>query len=961
MGRFLILLFCIACSALQGQNTIGLPEVVSFPKEVYNGGTQNWKIGQDLNGIMYFANNEGLLTFDGSFWKIYPVPNKTIVRSLAIVHDRIYVGAQSEIGYFSGGQNGVLKYTSLTNLIAQQEREFADVWDIIPYGDQVFFRSNKRIFQYSQGKIIVYRGINWSFLGYTNGQLIANEFEKGMLVFSSGKWIPFVRKNTLPENVRITSVTSMSADSSLITTLTNGLFILSNEIITPFATKTLQELKDKNIYSSIMVDSSRIAILTNFSGCYIISRKGQIIQRISKQDGLLNNNILSTFKDKSGNLWLGLDNGINLVAFDNAINRVYPDYGGQSAGYAATIYKNRLYMGTSTGLYVSPVTPGGDISLETGNFRPVPGAKGQVWNLTQLNGALLMGHNLGFYQVNGDEAYPIDPTSGFWTFIPLDNILPSKWVVAGNYNGINLYQYTGGRFVNPSIHTHFESARFVVVNDHTAWVAHPYKGLYKIDLTRESSPANKLYEDKGGILSSNKNYIFKVKGRIILSTGKGLFEYHSGADDFLPSKFFRDILRDIAVQYLREDERGNVWFISDKRLGVIDFSGSAPEVLFFPEINSKVMSNDYEFIYPYNSQNIFIAAEKGFFHLNYDRYKKRQQHLQVILSNVTAVNGSDSTILGGYFLNTPQAPALKNAPVPSLSHSWNSLQFSFSSPAYSKQSQIEYAFYLRNFDKGWSQWSSKTEKEYTNLPGGDYTFEVRSRLPGGEVSPVYSFSVTILPPWYRTTWAYLLYAATLSGIIYLVYYRQKRKFRRQHIRYEEEQKHLVYVHQLERERDEKEIIRLRNEKLEAEINLKNAELASTTFNLVQNGERLIKIKDEILKLKGSEPAGPHANEYKKIIKMLGENTIGQSWEEFALHFDRVHNNFLVRIKNHHPNLTPTELKLCAYLRLNLTSKEISKIMNITTKSVELARYRLRKKLEIPSEMGLFSFLSRYSE
>lgn len=961
MGRFLFLIFCFGFFVAKGQNTIGLPETISFTKEEYHAGTQNWKIGQDTNGIMYFANNEGLLTFDGTFWKKYPIPNHTIVRSLAIVHGRIYIGAQSEIGYFSGGENGILKYTSLTDLIPENEGEFADVWDIVPYGDQVFFRSNKRIFQYSQGKITVYSAINWSFLGYSNGRLIANEFEKGMLLYSSGHWVPFLEKNSMPGDVRITSLISVSRDSSLITTLSDGIFLLHNNMISPFATQSLGGLKNKNIYGSALVKDDRIAILTNFDGCYIISKEGKIIQQISKEEGLLNNNILSAYPDKDGNLWLGLDNGISLVAFDNAITHIYPDYGGQSAGYAALIYKDQLYLGTSTGLFSAPVSPDSDIGFEKGYFKPVPGTKGQVWNLSEINGKLLMGHNLGFYQIENNQAQVVDPTSGFWTFLPLDNLLPSKWIAAGNYNGINLYQYVNGKFANPSIHTHFESARFVALTGSTAWVAHPYKGLYKIDLSSELLPTNKGYADKNGILGANKNYVFKVKGRTILSTGKGLFEYNQEKGDFIVSTFFKDIMGDTPVQYLKEDDKGNVWFISDKRLGVIDFSESSPQVSFFPEINNKVMADGYEFIYPYNSKNIFIAGEKGFYQLNYERYKKRNTPLRVIISDVKAVNGGDSSLFGGFFLNAPQKENIERAKTPVLTHAWNSVQFAFSSPAYSSQNQIEYSFYLKNFDKGWSQWSSKTEKEYTNLPGGSYVFEVRSRIPGGEISPVMNFPMIIQPPWYQTIWSYLFYIAAFSAIIYFIYYRQKRKLRIQNARHEKEQEDLMYVHQLERERDEKEIVRLKNEKLEAEINLKNAELASTTFNLVQNGERLVKIKEEILKLKGDETSGKHAKEYKKVIKMLEDNTLGQSWEEFALHFDQVHNNFLVKIKNRHPDLTPNELKLCAYLRLNLTSKEISKIMNITTKSVELARYRLRKKLEIPTETGLFNFLLKFSE
>src|SRR6185312_15809681 len=105
------------------QNTIGLPEVVNYSKQEYKAGTQNWDICQDNNGLLYFANNEGLLSFDGTYWRLYPLPNKTIVRSVALGSDhKIYIGAQDEIGYFSPIATGQLIYHSLVNLIPEAHR-----------------------------------------------------------------------------------------------------------------------------------------------------------------------------------------------------------------------------------------------------------------------------------------------------------------------------------------------------------------------------------------------------------------------------------------------------------------------------------------------------------------------------------------------------------------------------------------------------------------------------------------------------------------------------------------------------------------------------------------------------------------------------------------------------------------------------------------------------------------------
>jgi hypothetical protein len=981
MNRKLLLLFlCLGFLKARTQNTIALPEIISYSKQAYSAGTQNWKIAQDKNGIMYFANNEGLLTFDGSYWKKYCLPNETIIRSVAVGKDeRIYIGAQNEIGYFAAAKNGRLQYTSLNSLIPADEKDFADVWNVIPYEDQVFFRSNRRIFQLNNGKIIAYRSADWGFLGFSNGQLIAKEYERGLLTFQKGRWVSFLQKNAVPKGARITSFTAINKDSSLLTTLSHGLYILHQDQLNLFESADLKLIAGKNVYGSVMIDTNRIALITNLAGCFILSQKGELIQRLSKQDGLQTNNILSIFLDRGKNLWLGLDNGIDFVVYNNAIKHIYPDYQEHGAGYTSIVFNNDLYIGTANGLYRAPLTSNVDLSFVKSSFDFVPGTKGQVWNLSEVNGRLLMGHNVGFFLIDGKTAQLVDGSSGFWTFLPLSNVLPATVIAAGTYNGINFYNYEKGHFVSHTVHTHFESARFVAMDNNIAWVAHPYKGLYKIQLNGGIKPGNILYRDTKKILSQNHNHLYKIKGRIVLTTDKGLFEYNVQSDDFEPSDLLNKIFKRLPVQYLKEDDKGNIWFVSNKRLGVADFSGANPKLIFIPELNNKIMTNGYESVYPFNNKNVFIAGEQGFYHINYEQYKTHKETVPILISGVKAINKKDSSIFGGYFSGDDAAENFVNKEIPELSPSWNSIHFSYSSPLYGQQPSLQYSYYLEDFDKSWSSWSQKTEKEYSYLPPGTYTFKVKARRHEGEESRVYSYRFTILPPWYRTIGACIIYLLAVASLIYTAYKWQKRKFIRQSQKHEEErkrlqylhqlelekheeeQKQLLYLHQLERERNEKEIIRLQNEKLEAEIQLKNTELASTTLNLIQKGDMLIKVKEEFVRMKKNGEADKDSDDYKKIIRMLGEDKLKKNWEEFAVHFDKVHSDFLVSLKSRYPNLTPSELKLCAYLRLNLSSKEIAQIMNITIKSVELGRYRLRKKLQIAPEMNLFNFLLNFRD
>jgi ligand-binding sensor domain-containing protein/DNA-binding CsgD family transcriptional regulator len=970
MRKVLLAICCFSVFIGYTQNTIGLPEIINYPKQRYNAGTQNWKIAQDKKGIMYAANDEGLLSFDGSFWKKYTLPGGTGVRSLAVGNDgRIYIGSQGEIGYFEPGKNGRLQYRSLNDLVPENEKDFTDIWDVVPVGNAIFFRSYRKIFQLQNDKITVFGNPAWSFLGLHQNKLISKAWQKGLLQFQNGTWVPFSKANFFPEKAEITAIVPLQGDSSLLLTKHHGSYILHGEEILPFETPDMRLINEKNPYSAAVINDNQIAIITNLAGCFIINDKGELVQRLSKLDGLQSNNILSVFVDGKKNIWLGLDNGIDFIAYNNAIKHIYPDYQEHSSGKAAVIFKNDLYIGTSNGVYAASLAGQKDIGFIKSKFDLIPGPKGQVWNLCELNGQLVMGHNDGFFVIENKTSRKIDSSSGFWTFLPLSNVTPSPMVMAGTYNGLNFYNFGEGKFTNPEVHSHFESARFVAVDNNIAWAAHPYKGLYKIILnTNEKKPPTTVYKDTKGILSSNNNHIFKIKSRVVLTNDKGIFEYNARIDDFEPSAFLQKILPKVPIRYLREDNNGNIWFVHDRHLGVADLSGKQPQLIYFPELNNKITGNGLEYVYPYNDNNVFIAAEEGFYLINYDQYKQFREEIPIQISDVHIVNKRDSTIFGGYF---------NNEETPRIQYAWNSIHFDYSSPLYGKQSSIEFSYYLEDFDNGWSTWTKKNEKDYTYLSPGTYTFKVKARTHEGRESVVASYQFTILAPWYRSRWAYFVYTLLFILFIYTIYKWQKKKFilqqqrhdeERQRMAYlhqleiekhQEEQKQLMYLHQLELERNEKEIIRLQNERLQSEIVVKNNELASTTFNLVQKGEMLMKVKEEFVRMKRSSEIDKDTDDYRKILRMLGDDKMKKNWEQFAVHFDKVHSNFLVSLKSIYPYLTASDLKLCAYLRLNLTSKEIAQIMNITIKGVELGRHRLRKKLGIQPEVNLVNFLLNF--
>lgn len=940
-----------------GQNTIGLPEIHNYSKIDYKAGLQNWDFKQDKNGIIYVANNEGLLSFDGTYWKLYPLPNKTIVRSVTIgSDDHIYVGGQDELGYFSPGSNGRLIYHSLVDLIPVKDRNFADVWDIANYNNEIFFRTTRSIIRYAQKKAsISLAPTNWSYLGECKGKLFAHDKKTGLFVFENGNW-KVLPTNNLP-NVEVTSILSIK-DAIIITTLKHGVYTYDINGASKITTPATLDLENQRIYTATAINNEWIGIGTNTSGVIIIDSKGGIIQRLSKPEGLQNYDILSLFSDNQNNLWAGLNNGIDCIGFNKAIKLINPNYQ-NAAAYSSIIYKDKIYVGTSSGLYSVPIQETGDLSFNRGNFNSIANTAGQVWSLAAINDKLFLAHHEGAFLVENNKATQIDNQQGFWNFQSIQDGLGLNNIVAGNYTGLVYLSEQNNNFKAKSIQNYTETSRYVAVNEGAyIWVSHPFHGLYKIKKdTTDGKNKPKLYTDKNGLPSILNNHVYNLKDEIVVATEKGIYRYNQDIDKFEPHTYYQKLLGNQSLRYLKEDKEGHIWFVHEKQLGVVDMSDKTPKIIYISELNNKLLSG-FEMVYPVNQNNIFVAAENGLININYEKYKKSNYSLQVKIREVRLMGEKDSVLYGGYFNNINEKQIQPDQSAPKLKKQWGNIHFEFSTSLFGLQNNLEYSYRLKGFDKNWSKWSSKNEKEYTNMPAGNYTFEIKVRNNFGDESEIETYQFTILPAWYESELAYASYVILFFLIILILSRWQKKKFNAQQKKYEEEQNQLNYLKQLEIDKAKNTVTEIKNEKLQLEIDNKNTELLNFTMHLLQKGELLSNLKMHMSKMTKVLENSSGLEELKKMIKVINDTEkMDNDWENFAYHFDKAHNSFTINLKQKFPKLTANELKLCTFLRLNLSTKEIAQLMNISLRGVELSRYRLRKKLGLPTETSLFEFFN----
>jgi len=962
---FFIALYLFSTTTVSAQTTIGLPAIRNYKSNDYNAATQIYDVKQDKAGILYFANDDGLLTFDGNYWKVYPMPNHTSIKAIAIdASGKIYAGGQDEVGYFYPNEHGVLKFHSIKQLLPEQAKQFADIWDIVIDGDQIFFRTIEAIFQYKNNHITVFDAPDgWKYLTKANQSVFAFDKEAGLSEFKNNHWETLLTKPILA-GIRITGICNYSNDTLLVTSQKEGLYLLHEKNLTKKATQIDAIIANDLVNCIQKIDSNKYAIGTAANGVLIINAKGQLIQRLSNLEGLQNSNVSRILADNDKNLWLGLENGISFINSNTSIKSISPVRGNQTASTAIRIFDKKLYIGTSNGLYSIPLTNGmGDISSSYGAFNEIYNTKGRVSSLSEIDHQLFLGHQDGAFVVKDNKATPLMTHQGVWSF----QAYPSAQnIIAGTYTGLELInKTTNGNFTDSrKLEGVYESLNNVTIdNNGNVWASHPYRGVFKIELSadRKIIIHHKNYTRDNGLPSTQNNHVYFIKNKVLVTTEKGVYEYNVATDRFIASPFFSPIFKNTAVEYLTINDTGNIWFVNEQRVGVIDFSKKSTQqpytVIYFPELTGQTVKGA-EFIYPYNNQNIFIGSNNGVFHLNYSQYTQSTTPLKAMLSTVKAIADKDSLIFGGYFFNENNAASDQSLKqVISLPNKWNSFHFEYSSSLYAQKSNVEFKYKLKGFDQEWSAWSVKTEKDYTNLPYGIYTFSVIARNNLGNESQPVNYTFVITPAWYQTAWIYLFYVALAVILIRIFTLWQRRRFAIQQRKHEEEQARLSYLHGLELDRSEKEIIALKNQNLETELQFKNKELATITMHLVERGGILTNFKQALLSVVKKTKIPDAEYEFRSVFKLLNEiEKNADDWNHFAIYFDQVHNNFLTIIKTKFPELSSTDLKLCAYLRLNLSSKEIAQLMNISLKGVEISRYRIRKKLNLATEINLYDFL-----
>src|ERR1035437_9297945 len=607
----------------------GLPGLRNFQRSEYNCGTQNWAVAQAPNGMIYFANNEGLLEFDGQHWTAYrDLP--LFYRSLCIDKKRIYIGSFNEIGYYEADETGQLKYHSLRKLVKNNLSDIDEIWRIHKTSYGIVFQSFKGLFIYDGHTIqTVLPRSKFHFSYYVNGILWVYDDDEGLMQYREGK-LKRIPDGNFFAGTEVWTILPVNDDQIIIGTAKKGLFFYDGVKVAPWNTPVNALLKQNQIFSGALIQDKYYAFGTIQNGLIISDRSGKPIMEMNKVRGLQNNTILSMCSDNEGSIWLGLDNGISMIDFNSPVTFVQ-NYFDLGTGYASVKFNNKFYLGTNQGLFVINWEEFLNPLKRKESFKMIEGTEGQVWNLSIIDNTLVCGHNNGAFQVMGDKAVKISQHEGAWTFLKIND----RIMLAGTYNGLSVYERVGNKlmFKNDILGFNISSRIMQIDNDGYIWISHWSKGIFRIKLDANFTKLKefKSYGRKDGFPSDNGVNLFKLKNDIVFTTDSGIYKYNNRKNRFETDQKYLNLFNEKRrIDGLTEDQGENIWYYGNQKVGVFrtQEDGTYKNITApFSQLSGRVIG--FEHINALDLKNVIIGIEGGFAHYNADYYKDYQKSFPV--------------------------------------------------------------------------------------------------------------------------------------------------------------------------------------------------------------------------------------------------------------------------------------------------------------------------------------------
>ena len=809
---------------LPGRAEWGIP----FPSEhyapqEYGQDTQNWAVAQDDRGLLYVANNDGILQYDGERWRLIPTRTGTIVRSLA-TDSLVYAGAKGDFGVLRPDTNGILRYHSLHEHVPDSAQDFNDVWSTHTLDGDAYFQSNEYLFRWNGSAIDVWttsNGFHTSFA--VQGDLYVRDRERGLLRMQEDS-LALAPGGRVFSDASIRMMAPHPSGSILIATEKEGLYLLDDQGLSDFRLPTASGLptflREQDLYHGCALSGNRYALATLGGGTAIIDADGRILRLVNESTGLPDGVVNYVYAGREGELWMALNNdGVYRTSLTTSTTLFDERNGLRGIIRSLERHDGQMYAATGRGLY--RLEGGGSaVGADPARFRRRPGLP-LAWDLSSMTDELLAATEKGVFasastprRLTSRQAYILAESPD------------SQAVYAGTRTGVTrLHQTPSGWQSHPVGDLQAEIRSLTIAPDGALWAGTVDGRVVHLSLGSDGRATRvRSYGADAGLPAGYKSPVV-VDQQLAVRSSQGLYRLDNpGAPPsswtFSPSSLLPETGGGdtLAVRAFLSNDRGQLWAALGDRLYIGQqghndhYNWDEIRELRFPKAEGV-------HLYAEADSTLWLGTGKRL--IRYVPTPERRAAdsrapFEALVRQVTTL--PQGTVVYGGTASSPQA-----RPSVTLPYSDNSFRIDVAATLLDRVTAPQYQYRLVGHHAGWSGWTDRPHVTFSNLWEGTYTFRVRAQGERGRISEVGSLTLTVRPPWYRSLWAFLLYGVGALGLVLAFrHYYQINQERR------EAQKQAL---KLEKEREVRQQLERANKRLREANQLKEDFLANTSHEL----------------------------------------------------------------------------------------------------------------------------------
>lgn len=919
--KLIILLLTLTTNYCLGQlHDKLIPFIHNIPFSDFKSEDVN-QIDKNESGIFFMATHSGLVETDGKNHIKYNFGKQTDLEDIYVQSDSlIYSCGYGGFGKWIRSDYGEYNYHSIYYKEPTSDDYTQPIFsNILPYEDKIVFHAHNQLYFYDPSdnsyKIENAPDFLWK-LFLVNDKLFAGNYSGDIFRYENQAFT-----QVLSLGLNSTSVVffdSFKEKDKLLITENGKLFTIqdSGRLVNE---KTLKNIKVK---SAVILDSNQVLIGTERNGIIILDDQFEFLDMISKEKGLSSNSIKSLFID-SKNIWVTTDLGIDIVIESIASVLSVTGFLGSSNDYH--LAGKTLLKATDAGLYEM------DLTVASSNFSLIPGSEGVNWDIEQVDDYIFIGHEKGIYTYQNGRFKAFHLTSGVWNFRqhPRDKNV----IFCGTYNGILILKRKEKKwYFNKRLGGFWDSSRFMEFDKSHLWVCHPAKGFFLMSLSEsfEEIESFSFYDQLKGDKNNSYSYFFKINEELVFYNSESFFKYEYSDKLFYESKKYNSIFSKLEnfESFVTLDD--DILFSASGRLGILNDSNSTPTINL-SSFGSKLIDSKGDFSKLSKIRDKYYIVNTNNKTLVYEIEKENEKQS---LNNTKEVPKPIVNRIYNKGMSDMKLLDWNHSGQQKISFESNTIEFDFFIPDYIYNPHHVVEWKIQG-DSIWNILPEQNKLTLSSLSTDRYNIEIRTNDLQGNHSEMLTYSFVVLPVWYFSSAAIVVYLILIALGFYI----------------------LGYVYNINAE---KKFLEIKREKLKLEVEKKSNELAFQAYTNIQKNKLLSTLREYIFSSNNTNNKDGLPLKVREIVNKI-ERQFKESndWVKFDYHFKKSNPDFFNKLNKLHPKLSVNDKRICAFIKMQMPTKQMAEFLGINVKSLEMTRYRLRKKLELKDRSDLNQYLNSF--